>query len=118
MTFSSIDLQPQAILAAWERGDIDAAYTWLPTLDQLRKTGKDLITSRQLAKDGKPTLDLGAVADEFATAHPEVVDTWRQQEARALTLIHDDPDAAAKAIAAEIGLSPRMWRASSSRVST
>ena len=101
-----VDLQPQAILAAWERGDIDAAYTWLPTLDQLRKTGKDLITSKQLAKDGKPTLDLGAVSDEFAGAHPEVVDVWRQQEARALELIHDDPAAAARAIAAEIGLSP------------
>jgi taurine transport system substrate-binding protein len=101
-----VDLQPQAILAAWDRGDIDAAYTWLPTLDQLRKNGKDLITSRQLAKDGKPTLDLGVVSDEFANAHPEVVDIWRQQEARALTVIHDDPAAAAKAIAAEIGLSP------------
>jgi taurine transport system substrate-binding protein len=78
----------------------------LPSLDQLRKDGKDLITSHQLAKDGKPTLDLGAVSDEFANAHPEVVDTWRQQEARALKVIHDDPAAAAKAIAAEIGLSP------------
>lgn len=101
-----IDLQPQAILAAWDRGDIDAAYTWLPTLDDLRKTGKDLITSRQLAKDGKPTLDLAAVSNEFGAAHPDVVDKWRQQEARALTTIKDDPDAAAKAIAAEIGLSP------------
>jgi taurine transport system substrate-binding protein len=101
-----VDLQPQAILAAWDRGDIDAAYSWLPTLDQLRKTGKDLITSRQLAKDGKPTLDLGAVRDEFANVHPDVVDIWRQQEARALKLIHDDPAAAAKAVAAEIGLSP------------
>ena len=99
-----VDLQPQAILAAWERGDIDAAYTWLPTLDQLRTTGKDLITSRQLAKDGKPTLDLGAVRTEFAEQHPDVVDTWRQQEARALDVIKNDPDAAAKAIAAEIGL--------------
>ena len=101
-----IDLQPQAILAAWDRGDIDAAYTWLPTLNDLRKTGKDLITSRQLAKDGKPTLDLGAVRTEFADAHPEVVDIWRQQEARALDVIKDDPDAAAKAIAAEVGLTP------------
>lgn len=101
-----VDLQPQAIPAAWERGDIAAAYTWLPTLDDLRKTGKDLITSRQLAKDGKPTLDLGAVSDEFAAAHPEVVDIWRQQEARALTTIKNDPNAAAKAIASEIGLSP------------
>ncbi|SCX23635.1 glycine betaine ABC transporter substrate-binding protein [Mycolicibacterium fluoranthenivorans] len=101
-----IDLQPQAILAAWDRGDIAAAYTWLPTLDQLRKTGKDLITSRQLAEDGKPTLDLGVVSGEFAAAHPDVVDVWRQQEARALNVIKDDPAAAAKAIAAEIGLSP------------
>ena len=101
-----IDLQPQAILAAWERGDIAAAYTWLPTLDELRKTGEDLITSRQLAKDGKPTLDLAAVSNAFAKDHPEVVDVWRKQQARALTVIHTDPAAAAKAIAAEIGLSP------------
>src|SRR6478752_4458630 len=101
-----VDLQPQAILAAWDRGDIDAAYTWLPTLDDLRKSGKDLITSRQLAKDGKPTLDLGAVRTEFADAHPEVVDIWRQQEARALDVIKDDPEAAAKVIAAEVGLTP------------
>jgi taurine transport system substrate-binding protein len=103
-----IDLQPQAILAAWDRGDIDAAYTWLPTLDDLRKTGKDLITSRQLARDGKPTLDLAAVSNDFAAAHPDVVDKWRQQEARALTTIKDDPTAAAKAIAAEIGLTPEI----------
>jgi len=101
-----IDLQPQAILAAWDRGDIDAAYTWLPTLDELRKTGKDLITSRQLAEAGKPTLDLAVVSDEFAAAHPDVVDIWRQQEARAASQINDDPAAAAKAIAAEIGLTP------------
>jgi taurine transport system substrate-binding protein len=101
-----VDLQPQAALAAFDRGDVDAVYTWLPTLDQVRKNGKDLITSRQLAKDGKPTLDLAAVSDEFADAHPDVVDTWRQQQARALNLIHDDPAAAAKAIASENGLSP------------
>jgi taurine transport system substrate-binding protein len=102
-----IDLQPQAILAAWERGDIAAAYSWLPTLDELRKSGKDLITSRQLAHGGKPTLDLAVVADKFAADHPDVVDTWREQEARALDVIKNDPDAAAKAIAAEIGLSPQ-----------
>ena len=101
-----IDLQPQAILAAWDRGDIDAAYTWLPTLDDLRKSGKDLITSRQLAADGKPTLDLGAVRTEFADAHPEVVDIWRRQQARALDVIAGDPEAAAQAIAAEVGLTP------------
>jgi taurine transport system substrate-binding protein len=101
-----IDLQPQASLAAWDRGDVDAVYTWLPTLDLLRKNGKTLITSRELAAQGKPTLDLATVSDSFAKDHPEVVDIWRQQQARALRTIKDDPDAAAKAVAAEIGLSP------------
>jgi taurine transport system substrate-binding protein len=101
-----IDLQPQALLAAWERGDIDAAYTWLPTLNDLRKTGKDLITSRRLATEGKPTLDLAVVATEFAEANPGVVDTWRKQQARALDVIADDPAAASAAIASEVGLTP------------
>lgn len=101
-----IDLQPQAILAAWERGDIDAAYSWLPTLDQLQRSGTTLITSRELADRGKPTLDLAAVSNAFAKDNPTVVDVWRQQQARALTEIADNPDAAAKAVAAEIGLSP------------
>ncbi|SDH66265.1 glycine betaine ABC transporter substrate-binding protein [Pseudonocardia oroxyli] len=101
-----IDLQPQASLAAWERGDVDAVYTWLPTLDELRKTGKTLIASRELATAGKPTLDLGVVSTAFATEHPEVVDVWRQQEARALGVIKDDPTAAAAAIAKQIGITP------------
>lgn len=100
-----IDLQPQAILAAWERGDIAAAYTWLPTLDQLSETGKTLITSRDLAASGKPTLDLAAVSNTFAAENPRVVDIWRREQARALTVIANDPDAAAKAISAEVGLS-------------
>ncbi|WP_072803862.1 taurine ABC transporter substrate-binding protein [Rhodococcoides yunnanense] len=99
-----IDLQPQASLAAWERGDVDAVYTWLPTLDELRKTGKTLVASRELATAGKPTLDLGVVSTSFADEHSEAVDAWRQVETRALNTIADDPDAAAKAVAAEIGI--------------
>lgn len=102
-----VDLQPQAALAAFDRGDVDAVYTWLPTVDQVRKNGRDLITSRQLAADGRPTLDLAVVANAFADTRPEVVDAWRRQQARAVRLIHDDPSTAAKAIAAENGLTPQ-----------
>lgn len=101
-----VDLQPQTSLAAWERGDVDAVYTWLPTLDELRKTGKQLIASKELATAGKPTLDLGVVSTSFAEENPDVVDTWRQVQTRALTTIADDPDAAAAAVAAEIGITP------------
>lgn len=101
-----VDLQPQAILAAWDRGDIDAAYTWLPTLDQLRATGTQLVTSRAIATDGKPTLDLAVVSTKLITRHPEVVAAWRKAQARALALIHSDPSAAARSIGQELNIPP------------
>ncbi|QLY29928.1 ABC transporter substrate-binding protein [Nocardia huaxiensis] len=101
-----VDLQPAASLAAWERGDIDAVYTWLPTLDQLRKSGKTLITSRELATAGKPTLDLGVVSKQFAQTHPDIVDIWRKVQARAIDTIKNQPYEAAQAISAEIGVTP------------
>jgi len=101
-----VDLEPQDIQAAWTRGDLDAAYTWLPSLDEIKKTGKVLITSRELATAGKPTLDLGVVSTAFAEAHPDAVDAWRKVEAQALDLIATDPAAAAKSVGAELNLDP------------
>jgi taurine transport system substrate-binding protein len=101
-----VDLEPQDIQAAWTRGDLDAAYTWLPSLAELKKTGKVLISSRELATAGKPTLDLGVVGTAFAQAHPDAVDAWRKAEAQALNLIATDPAAASKSIGAELNLSP------------
>ena len=101
-----VDLEPQDILAAWTRGDLDAAYSWLPSLDELKKTGKVLVSSRELATAGKPTLDLGVVSTSFIGAHPEAVDAWRKAEAQALNLLASDPAAAAKSVGAELNLSP------------
>ncbi|GAA3206405.1 ABC transporter substrate-binding protein [Dactylosporangium siamense] len=100
-----VDLEPQDIQAAWTRGDLDAAYTWLPSLDELKKTGKVLVTSRELATAGKPTLDLGVVSTAFATAHPDAVDAWRKAEAKALDIIANDPTAAATAVGKELNIS-------------
>jgi taurine transport system substrate-binding protein len=101
-----VDLEPQDIVAAWTRGDIDAAYTWLPTLDEIKKTGRVLITSKQLATAGKPTLDLGVLSTAFIQAHPDAVTAWRKAESQALDLIANDPASAAKAVGAELNLSP------------
>ncbi|MFE9459090.1 ABC transporter substrate-binding protein [Streptomyces californicus] len=101
-----LDLEPQDILAAWTRGDIDAAYVWLPTLDELKKTGKVIVSSRQLAAAGKPTLDLGVASTRFLKAHPDVLPAWRKAQARALDLIHDDPAAASSAVGKQLGISP------------
>ncbi|MEU3792391.1 ABC transporter substrate-binding protein [Streptomyces fructofermentans] len=102
-----IDLQPQPIIAAWERGDIDAAYVWLPTLDELRKTGTQLTSSKEIGAAGKPTLDLAVVSDELIAEDPGVIDTWRKVEAEALRLIRSDPEGSVKAVADELGISTK-----------
>lgn len=102
-----VDLQPQDALAAWQRGDIDAAYVWTPTLTELAaKGGKVLVTSRQIAEQGKPTADLGVVTDAFAVKHPEIVDAWLRAEDEAVKLAKSDPAKAAAAIGAELNLTP------------
>lgn len=68
-----VNLGPTETVAAWERGDIDAAYTWDPALGKAKQSGKVLVDSTQVAKWGSPTFDLWAVRKDFAQAHPDFV---------------------------------------------
>lgn len=102
-----VDLQPPDILAAWQRGDIDAAYVWNPTLAELQADGTVLVTSEELAAQGKLTADLGVVTNAFAEAYPDAVQTWVDQQTRAVELYRSDPDAAAAAIGAELNITPK-----------
>lgn len=75
-TLQIVNLQPSAIIAAWQRGDIDGAYVWAPALNQLTKEGKVLTDSAQVGDWGAPTLDVWVVRKDFAKAHPEVVQAF------------------------------------------
>lgn len=63
------NMQPPEIAAAWERGEIDAAFIWNPTLGQIKKTGKVLITSGLLSSWGKATFDGMVVDSAWGAAH-------------------------------------------------
>ncbi len=98
-----VDLEPQNILAAWQRGDIDAAYVWTPTLSSLQKDGTTLIDSAQLAKAGKPTLTFTVASNEFVDANPQVITEWLKATNAALGQIAKDPGTVADAVARQIG---------------
>lgn len=66
-----LNLQPNEITAAWERGDIDAAFVWNPALSQILKSGRLLLTSGQLAEWGKPTFDGFVGAPGFIAENSE-----------------------------------------------
>ncbi|MDR2298638.1 MAG: taurine ABC transporter substrate-binding protein [Comamonas sp.] len=67
-----LNLRPPEILAAWERGDIDAAFVWDPVLARIKQSGQVLTTSGEIAaKTGKATFDALAVRTDFAKAHDD-----------------------------------------------
>ncbi len=69
-----VNLRPPEVAAAWERGDIDATAIWDPVLAKVKKNGKVLITSGQIAQQtGKATFDGFVVDRKFAKDNAEFV---------------------------------------------
>ena len=88
-----LNLRPPEIAAAWERGDIDGAYVWDPVLAQLKKSGKVLATSADVADWGGPTFDAWIVSKKFAQEHPDVVTAFVKVTGEATAAYRANPDA-------------------------
>ncbi|MBM7062915.1 taurine ABC transporter substrate-binding protein [Pseudomonas sp. UL073] len=88
-----LNLAPPAIIAAWQRGDIDATYVWDPALGVARQNGKVLITSGELGKLGAPTFDAWIVRKDFAAKHPDVVRAFAKVTLDAYAAYRKDPQA-------------------------
>lgn len=63
-----VDMQTPEIVAAWQRGDIDGAYTWQPSLDSLHSS-TTLVSSDQLAEQGALTANVTLATDKFVQQH-------------------------------------------------
>ncbi len=87
-----VNLQPPAIAAAWQRGDIDGAYVWAPAVNELEKDGRVLTDSAQVGKWGSPTLDVWVVRKDFAEKHPDVVTAFARSALAAQKGYLDNPD--------------------------
>ena len=101
-----IDMDPDAINSAWQRGDIDVAYTWNPTLINLKNTGgKVILTVEDLAKNGHATYNFYVVRSDYAEANPDQVVAFIKGVAKGAQLYKDDPDTAKAAAAERLELS-------------
>lgn len=87
-----VNLQPPAIIAAWQRGDIDGAYVWAPAVNELEKEGKVLTDSAEVGSWGSPTLDVWVVRKDFAEQHPEIVTAFARSAIDAQQAYLNSPD--------------------------
>ncbi len=78
-----LNMKPPQIVAAWQRGDIDAAYVWPPALSEILKNGKVISDSEVIGKESVPTFD-GIVADKkFAADNPKFMEAFTKVLAQA-----------------------------------
>jgi taurine transport system substrate-binding protein len=78
-----LNLKPPQIVAAWQRGDIDAAYVWPPALSELMKTGKAISDSEVIGAASVPTFD-GIVVDKgWAEENPKLMEAFTRVLAEA-----------------------------------
>ncbi len=64
-----MNMRPAEIAAAWERGDIDAAFVWDPVLSSIKGSGQTLASSASIGKKGYPTFDALVVDAQWASAN-------------------------------------------------
>ncbi|MEM9091536.1 MAG: ABC transporter substrate-binding protein [Cyanobacteria bacterium P01_F01_bin.53] len=104
-----IDMSLSELIPRWNIGAIDGAFVWQPTLEKLLDAdGNVLISAKELTEKGSVTADLGTVAHKFSAAYPNFVSGFVDVLGDATQIYRDDPEKAAKIIAAEIKLSPEV----------
>ncbi|WP_028828744.1 taurine ABC transporter substrate-binding protein [Proteocatella sphenisci] len=99
-----LDMQMPDIYAAWQRGDIDAAYGWEPILSDLLKDGKTIITSKDLALDGIITSNVEIVSRDFAQKYPDMVTKYIRALDRSVKLYNEDINDAVNTIAQSMNI--------------
>lgn len=91
---SLLNLRPQEIAAAWERGDIDGAYIWDPVLNQIKTTGGTVLAdSADVAQWGGPTFDAWIVNKDYADKHPDIVTAFVKTTGAATDAYLANPEA-------------------------
>ncbi len=100
-----INLQPDAMPAAWKSGDVAAVWVWDPTQSQLLETGGHrILSSADTAEEGYPTFDLGTASAAFVEENPGFMAQWAAAQDYAVRLILDKPDEAAEIVGAVLAL--------------
>lgn len=100
-----LDMRPDAIVAAWQRGDIDAAYVWAPAKSKLLAAGGTVFrTYDKLDAAGYVIADVIVARTAFAEQYPDAVTGLLSAYGKALAMWRTDPGKAADIVAQQAGV--------------
>jgi len=105
-----LDMQPQDIVAAFIRGDIDAGFTWEPHLTEMLKTGHKILDGREIGRWGYSAFDVVLVTDSFAAKNRDLIVKFLGVVEEAVQLYYQDPERAYVPIAKAAGITPELTK--------
>ncbi|WP_058911670.1 ABC transporter substrate-binding protein [Entomohabitans teleogrylli] len=99
-----LPLRPAEMVAAWQRGDIDAGYVWPPFAQQLEASGGHAVfATKQLQQDGYLIYNNYVVRKAFAEQYPQLVSAFLRVHQQKVEEFKRDPERAAAIVAKEVG---------------
>lgn len=102
-----LDMKTVEIAAAWQRGDVDAAYTWEPTLSTIvADNGQVLVSSEDLTESGIVTANIMLGRKGFTKQYPEITSAILGAIAKAGDDYRQDPENAAAIVAEALEITP------------
>jgi taurine transport system substrate-binding protein len=106
-----LDLKPDALVAAWIRGDLDGGYVWSPAKSKLLANGGvPFRTYDKLDAAGYVIADLIVARTAFAQQYPAAVSGILAAYGRALSLWKTKPGEAAEIVGKQAGVSADVAR--------
>lgn len=99
-----LNMTPAAMVAAWRRGDIDAAYVWDPAFDSMLHLGGRALMYDQTVESTAPIFNLAVVNTAWGKAHPVLVEGFVRAEQEAVSFYRTHPGPAIQDMAREAGI--------------
>jgi taurine transport system substrate-binding protein len=107
-----LDLRPDALVAAWQRGDIDAAYVWSPAKSKVLAAGGEVFrTFDKLEAAGYVIADVLVARTAFTEKYPDAVVSILKANNRSLDEWASEPDKSAEIIGKQAGVSTAVAKA-------
>ncbi len=105
-----VNMSPPAMVAAWERGQINAAYVWDPAFDTMLQHGGEAIMYDQNVERQAPIFNLSVVNTDWAKSHEDLVREFIQAQQAGVAYYESHPQQALQDMAKEAGISVALAR--------
>ena len=105
-----VNMTPQAMVAAWERGQLDAAYVWDPAFDTMLQDHGVALMYDQNVEQTAPIFNLAVVQGPWAKTHAALVRGFIEAEQAGVAYTRSHPAQAVQEMAKEAGISVALAR--------